>query len=395
MKFFYEDFADVTAKFSDDKIIKFNKAMMCVAAKNHILNEMFLGNWKREGEVYFPDIDSNTFRKFLNLVMGFEEITLFEDAKEVLIVAWKYQIDFLIEYCMKIVTASNISKDQFAQIFNVAVKHSMMKVLDELLNWNDGVFWFFFDRQVCFSLEPESMHYLMNTFMTPTYETMKILFEWAEHFCQKNNFPSVLEFLTSINLCENFDLKNFETTSELMNFLALKNAKDFFSNEEILERLLELSKECQIKTLNTNEIFEETLKLDISIHDFLLRGNINVLLPIQVHRANFRTFCGLILPGKRDSVLIKYNVEIYGYLNERKIIAIFGDNKITLEEFENSITKNGNLFLLKVCVSDYDFLNTSNLTMTIKWKFFHPISFETHDEKWTCLVQKPFKPHTY
>ena len=95
---FYKTAADTSVFLSDGRTLKFNKAMFCASAKSRILYQIFFGSLKVD-EPKFEDIDCETFKLFLDVVMGFEPFN-FNNCYKIFPVVHKYQIQHLIEKCI-------------------------------------------------------------------------------------------------------------------------------------------------------------------------------------------------------------------------------------------------------------------------------------------------------
>lgn len=238
---FYHEAADTTVRLKDGKILKFNKAALCITSGNIILYELFLGKLREPDITDFIDIDHDTFKLFLDCIMGFQPYT-FDNADQIFPVAWKYQIENVIDQCVEALTPSKMS-ERIAELLNLALFYRCEKLeytITRFIDYCYSPYKLLEKEAYCHSLEPDSMKLILSTpnKMIIDSSVLMALKKWADNYMKNNTvLESVTSFLKKHDLLQFFKLEYFETTSAISEFCLSESGKNIFPVDEILAHL--------------------------------------------------------------------------------------------------------------------------------------------------------------
>lgn len=271
---FYETGADTEVRLSDGKAIRFSKAILCYNVKNDAFLQMFYGPLQM-GVIEFTDFNSMEFKLFLDCLMGFDKLDM-EKAIVVFRIAWKYQIEELIENCIKFLEPIEIDEN-LCEILNFACFYGCKKLLDSTINFiklNHRYRILLEKEEFSFWLWPDAIRQLLEFVDMDSYLAMAIL-RWAECYMNENDIKSTLrEFLKNHNIMEKVTPFCFESMIPFIRFLVSPYGKNFFTVNEI-QSFKTKFKDSQWLVKKRNETITENFSL---VKDFATIDGVSKLV---------------------------------------------------------------------------------------------------------------------
>lgn len=232
---FYEINANSTFRFSDGTTLKICSGYL--ASQRSILHQLVISSTP-ENIVDIQDCDLNTFRLFLDCLMGFQECTVI-DALMIFPIAWKYEAETLIEKCIEILKPTDLNENVCLTL-NLALFCQCRKLTDILLKFlvkNQDFLNKFLDQEPCrLLLEPESVKELLNIIYKVEMDSCVVInvFKWADSYLKKkgNRTMDLKSFFKKHGIIDFLELKWFETSGAISDFNNSELGKGFFSPEE-------------------------------------------------------------------------------------------------------------------------------------------------------------------
>lgn len=259
---FYTLSADTGFRFSDGEVIKFNRGMFYNAVRSEPIYHILFGPL-RDNETVITDIDSTTFKLFLDCAMKFKPTTR-QNAFEIFPVVWKCQVQQWIDECIDILLPKKMDKEM-CRTLNMAVSYGCElltnKILYSFLFGSDSPYKLLEDKAFTFSLEPRSMCKIVERISLDSV-ILNILIEWGLNYLEKNSteFTSVRSLFEHFEIMDHIKYKFFLTTDELFKFATADLTKTFYTHNEIIvgmhSELLE-HKRSEWKYIKAGDTFVE------------------------------------------------------------------------------------------------------------------------------------------
>lgn len=235
--------ADTTLQFSDGTTIKFNKELLCSRSNSIILNQLLYGPINEDDVINITDSDSDTFKSFIDCIMGFQDYT-FDNSLKILPLAIKYEIETCINNCVISLTPKKINEN-LCDALNLAKFYKCQKLLNALKNFlcnNYDSFKLLEYEEYSILLTAESMVELVKCLEMDSY-LWAALQRWAHFFITTNNKTcTVVDLFQEIGIMRYINLNIFESTKLLSDFGDSDIGIHFYPNDEIEKRLKEMKR---------------------------------------------------------------------------------------------------------------------------------------------------------
>lgn len=358
MKVFFEMFPDAVLKFSDGKEIKVNRAVLCMESK---IFEKIFTDLSPDSTAVIQDYDLSTFKLFLNILLGFQDCTAI-DALLVFPIAWKYEAKKVIKKCIEVLKPTELNEN-----LCLALNVSLFCDCDEL--FNDIILSFLVKEKLIFKLldnekyylllEPESVAALLDEIDEEIdSQILKNVFKWGKIYLGKKNQDINLKSFFDQNRISRFiRISCFETTLSFIEFEKSGLGKDYFTNDEIRDYLLDSGfdgRKCKYFEVKAMETITEKFE----IKNVALVAGFNEKLDITRNRVVFYSY-----PKVESQMLlwtVTYRSDYTGVEVEHKVEESFQEHCFTESNFGT--------FTLKSRVGN----NTvTNLQVTVKFQFFY------------------------
>lgn len=169
--------------------------MFYLQAKSPAVYEMLFNPPKSEKDVIeVSDIDSDTFRLFLNCVMGFTQYD-FENAVSIFPVVWKLQIEKSIQDCINVLDPREMMDENVSYCLNMATSfkcEALVKKIVDYIYYTYNPYRFLENDAYCLWLEPDSLVEIIKKMEYLDTLTMDIVLNWGNNYVKKNQkFDSV------------------------------------------------------------------------------------------------------------------------------------------------------------------------------------------------------------
>lgn len=248
--------------------ISFSKSLLCYRSKSPKFYRLLYGPPHLK-TFFIGDCKSNSFKTFLNCLMGFEKYTP-DKALEILYIAWQYEVKKCLTTCLEILKPKKIDKNLY-HLLNMGVCYDCEALILSVLNFvfagkykNSPCA--FLENQFSFLLTPKAMkrvfaHYKL--FGLVDSNLLMWIMHWGKNYL--NNLSkscSLQELFKELEIFDGDEIECFETTGALFVFHMSKLGKNFFSAEEVtkfFKNKLESHKRSQWKLIKNGESVVEKI----------------------------------------------------------------------------------------------------------------------------------------
>lgn len=230
---FYEVYADSAATFSNGDKINFNGALL--SAESNVWCHFLLTS----DEIDIKDFDSETFKLFLDCLMGFKEYTV-TDALLIFPIACKYEVRKCIEKCTEVLKPTELNENVCLAL-NLALYYNCEKltklIIDDFLVEKFLIQKIFNEEKFCFLLEPESVSALLSKTKIDSY-LIELVFKWGHNYLKgKIKSIDVKELFAAYDIDRYIQLECFEDIEAIFKFNESDLGLNFFTSQEILTYL--------------------------------------------------------------------------------------------------------------------------------------------------------------
>lgn len=228
-------------------------------------------------EILIKDFDSETFKLFLDCLMGFKNYSI-ADALIVLPVACKYAVEKSIAKCVEVLTPNELNENVILAL-NLALYYNCgdlsKMIIDDFLVKKYLIQRVFNEEKFSFLLEPESVSALLSKVEMDSY-MIELVIKWGKNYLkEKNKVSNLKDLFKTYNILYYIKLEHFETIDCIFKFHKSNLEFNLFSTDEILSliemKLVALKSEwVNIKKGETliEKFYANVNNLPIDLHNF-------------------------------------------------------------------------------------------------------------------------------
>lgn len=294
------------------------------------------------------DEDSDSFKLFLDCLMGFENCTR-RNVYAILPIALKYEVMELVEKWIDMLKPEDFN-EEVCLTLNLAIKYNCQGLLMELFEFltEDGRINRIFDEAKYYHLlEPYSICKILDYVKVDSF-VLETVFKWAEYYLRKNGKPVDFKNLfEECNIIDKIDLKCFETTSAIFNFNDSELARRYFTAEEIL---------TYIRKNGLNECKSEWVRVEAGVE---IEENFKITNLVKLE--GYKT----LLVVYRNPVVF-YNIPDKKSMMSWNILCTLNSGNVILGEDQLDFNIPDDNFVAVIRITDD---NAKFLDIKIKWKF--------------------------
>lgn len=229
MEVFYGPSANCAIQFENGNCLRFNKDVLygCNDRLYAVLNEHL-----QNGIIKIDDIDSSTFKLFLDCILNFQEYT-FDNAIKIFPVAWKYKIENCINSCVEALAPSSVNEN-LCDTLNLAKYYNCQKLLDRIkkfLSDSYDSYKLLEYEEYSNLLTAESMVELIKCIDLDSLLWSSFL-KWADFYILTNDRPGGVEsLLEELGIMKLISWNVFESHTGLARFLRSNIGLHFYEDD--------------------------------------------------------------------------------------------------------------------------------------------------------------------